>query len=64
MLLSYDPERGQVWTMEGNFNSTVEVVVRKVSPGWQVGHLRDRHIVPNLFGIFPDRLRLFPGFDG
>ena len=64
MLLSYDPERGQVWTMEGNFNSTVEVVVRKVSPGWQVGHLRDRHIAPNLFGIFPDRPRLFSGFGG
>ena len=64
MLLSYDTERGQVWTMEGNFNSTVEVVVRTVRPSWQVGHLRDRHIVPNLFRIFPDRPRLFPGWGG
>ena len=64
MLLSYDAQRGQVWTMEGNFNSTVEVVVRKVSPHWQVGHLRDRHIIPNLFRVFPDRPRLFPGFGG
>ncbi len=64
MLLSYDAEQGQVWTMEGNFNSTVEVVVRTVRPSWQVGHLRDRHIVPNLFRVFPDRPRLFPGWGG
>ncbi len=64
MLLSYDPDRKQVWTMEGNFNSTVEVVVRTVKPSWQVGHLRDRHILPNLFRIFPGRPRLFPGFGG
>ncbi|MEE2825027.1 MAG: hypothetical protein VYE64_00210, partial [Planctomycetota bacterium] len=62
MLLSYDAEQGQVWTMEGNFNSTVEVVVRTVRPSWQVGHLRDRHILPNLFRLFPSRQRLFPGF--
>jgi len=62
MLLSYDAEKGQVWTMEGNFNSTVEVVVRTVRPSWQVGHLRDRHILPSLFRLFPSRQRLFPGF--
>ena len=64
MLLSYDPERKQVWTMEGNFNSTVEVVIRNVAPSWTVGHLRDRHILPNLFRIFSGRPRLFPGFGG
>jgi hypothetical protein len=49
MLLSYDPAAKHVWCMEGNFNSTVEVTVRSVSSSWQVGHLRERHIVPNLF---------------
>ncbi len=49
MLLSYDPAVKHVWCMEGNFNSTVEVTVRSVSSSWQVGHLRERHILPNLF---------------
>ena len=64
MLLSYDAERGQVWTMEGNFNRSVEVVVRTVRPSWQVGHWPDRHILPNRFRIFPGRPRLFPGLGG
>ena len=49
MLLSYDEQRNQVWTMEGNFNSTIEVVIRSVGSGWQVGHLRDQHIRPEIF---------------
>ncbi len=51
MLLSYDPTKKHVWCMEGNFNSTVEVVVRSVSLSWQVGHLRDGHIRPDVFPI-------------
>ena len=57
MLLSYDQKRGQAWTMEGNFNSTVEVVVRSVDSGWTVGHLRERHIRPGLFPRLRERLR-------
>jgi hypothetical protein len=49
MLLSYDPAQKHVWTMEGNFNSTIEVVKRTVSSGWRVGHLREHHIRPGLF---------------
>ena len=57
MLLAYDPHQKHVWTMEGNFNSTIEVVVRSLSSGWQVGHLRDRHIRPGLFERLKQRLR-------
>ncbi|MCE9554133.1 MAG: hypothetical protein K8T91_12260 [Planctomycetes bacterium] len=53
MLLAYDPQLRHVWTMEGNFNSTVEVAIRSVSSDWTVGHLRDEHIRK---GMFP-RLR-------
>jgi hypothetical protein len=49
MLLAYDAQAGHVWTMEGNFNSTIEVVVRSVSSGWTVGHLVEEHIRPGLF---------------
>ncbi|MBM4000987.1 MAG: hypothetical protein FJ297_15850 [Planctomycetes bacterium] len=49
MLLSYDEQAGHVWTMEGNFNSTIEVVIRSVDSGWVVGHLVDEHIRPGLF---------------
>ncbi len=49
MLLSYDPKSQFVWTMEGNFNSTIEIVNRSVSSGWTVGHLADQHIRPELF---------------
>ena len=59
MLLSYDAERGQVWTMEGNFNSTVEVVIRTVGSSWTVGHLRDGHILPSLFRLWQNRPRIF-----
>ena len=61
MLLGYDARRGQVWTMEGNFNSTVEVAIRSVGSSWQVGHLRDGHILPSLFRIWKNRPRLFGG---
>jgi len=49
MLLAYDPQLRHVWTMEGNFNSTVEVAIRSVSSDWTVGHLRDEHIRKGLF---------------
>lgn len=49
MLLAYDPKLKHVWTMEGNFNSTVEVAIRSVSSDWTVGHLRDEHIRKGLF---------------
>jgi hypothetical protein len=51
MLLAYDPNARHVWTMEGNFNSTIEVVVRSVDTGWTVGHLVDEHIQPGLFEV-------------
>jgi len=49
MLLTYDPKSQLVWTMEGNFNDTIEVVNRSVSSGWTVGHLAEQHIRPGLF---------------
>ena len=49
MLLSHDVKLNHVWTMEGNFNSTVEVAIRSVNSGWTVGHLADEHIRPRLF---------------
>jgi len=57
MLLAYDPQLKHVWTMEGNFNSTIEVVVRSISSSWKVGHLRDRHIRAGLFEQLADKLR-------
>ncbi len=44
MLLTYDPKQKHVWTIEGNYNSTIEVVVRSVDSGWRVGHLVREHI--------------------
>lgn len=49
MLLSYDAEKGHVWTMEANFNHTIEVCIRSVDSGWTVGHLEPEHIRPDLF---------------
>ena len=49
MLLAYDPELEQVWTMEANFGNTIEVVNRYVGAGWTVGHLAEQHIRPELF---------------
>ncbi|MBC8350607.1 MAG: hypothetical protein H8E66_01385 [Planctomycetes bacterium] len=49
MLLSYDAEMGHVWTMEANFNQTIEVCIRSVDSGWTVGHLEPDHIRADLF---------------
>jgi len=49
MLLAYDEENKRVWTMEGNYGATIEIVTRYVDPGWTVGHLRENHIRKNLF---------------
>lgn len=49
MLLAYDKENNQVWTMEGNYGATIEIVTRYVDPGWTVGHLRESHIRKNMF---------------
>jgi hypothetical protein len=49
MLLSYDPKQQIAWTMEGNFNSTVEVAIRSIDYGWSVGHLREEHVRAELF---------------
>jgi hypothetical protein len=46
MLLAYDAERGRVWTMEGNFNHTIEVCLRPIGNGWSVGHLHEELIDP------------------
>lgn len=45
MLLEYDSHTGQAWTMEGNFNHTIEVCLRPVSSSWTLGHLVEEHIV-------------------
>jgi hypothetical protein len=44
MLLAYDSQYDQVWTMEANFGATIEVAIRGVNPGWTVGHLVGEHI--------------------
>lgn len=49
MLLGYDPKRHRVLTMEGNFNSSIEVAIRPVSSGWTVGHIGKDDIKPELF---------------
>ncbi len=51
MLLAYDAERHEVLTMEGNFNRSIAVVVRSVSSGWQVGHLEQDNLRPDLFDL-------------
>jgi hypothetical protein len=51
MLLAYDAKLGQVWTMEANFNSTIEVAMRPTGSGWQVGHLAGEHIQDDLFQV-------------
>jgi len=54
MLLAYDPERHEVLTMEGNFNRSIAVVIRPVNSGWQVGHLEQDNLRPDLFDL-PER---------
>jgi hypothetical protein len=44
MLLAYDADYGRAWTMEGNFNNTIEVCLRPVSSSWTLGHLVEEHI--------------------
>jgi hypothetical protein len=51
MLLAYDPERHEVLTMEGNYGRSIAVVVRSVSSGWQVGHLEQDNLRPDLFDL-------------
>ncbi|MBP89333.1 MAG: hypothetical protein CMJ64_21910 [Planctomycetaceae bacterium] len=51
MLLAYDPEWHEVLTMEGNFGSSIAVVVRSVGSGWTVGHLKQEHLRPDLFTL-------------
>ena len=51
MLLAYDPERHEVLTMEGNFSRSIAVVVRSVGSGWQVGHLEQDNLRPDLFEL-------------
>lgn len=51
MLLAYAPTAGHVWTMEGNFNSSIEIVIRSVDPGWTVGHLAEEHVAPGMFQV-------------
>jgi hypothetical protein len=51
MLLAYDAKLGQVWTMEANFNRTIEVAMRPTGSGWQVGHLAGEHIRSDLFEV-------------
>jgi hypothetical protein len=49
MLLAYDSGTRSVWTMEGNFNSTIKIVIRSVDSSWTIGHLVEEHVNPQLF---------------
>lgn len=49
MLLDYDTHLNQVWTMESNFNYTVEVALRPPGSSWTVGHLDASHIREDMF---------------
>jgi len=49
MLLDYDKHLNQVWTMESNFNYTVEVAIRPPGSSWTVGHLDASHILEEMF---------------
>jgi hypothetical protein len=51
MLLAYDQSTGFVWTMEGNFNATIEIAVRSVDPNWTLGHLVEEHVKPGMFEL-------------
>jgi hypothetical protein len=44
MLLAYDESQNRVWTMEGNYGRSIEVAIRPVGSGWQVGHLVEEHV--------------------
>lgn len=49
MLLAYDEHLGKVWTMEGNFGSSIEIALRSVGSGWQVGHLGEEDVRADVF---------------
>lgn len=51
MLLAYDAEKRHVWTMEANFNHTIEVVVRQIGSDWTVGHLAMEDIDHEVFQV-------------
>lgn len=51
MLLAYDKDTEQVWTMEGNYGATIEIARRSVSTGWSFGHLVDKHIRREMFKV-------------
>ncbi len=54
MLLAYDENLGQVWTMEGNFGRSIEIAIRSVGSGWQFGHLAAEHIRADAFPTAPE----------
>ncbi len=39
MILSFDADENQVWTVEGNYNARVERAERAVDASWKLGHL-------------------------
>ena len=49
MLLAYDASTKNVWCMEGNFNSTIKIVIRSADSSWSIGHLAEEHVNPQLF---------------
>jgi hypothetical protein len=55
MLLALDAATNRVWTMEANFNRSIEVAIRSVNSGWTVGHLAEEHIRPELFAVNASR---------
>ncbi len=50
MLLAHDEELNQTWTIEGNFNRTVEVGIRSANSSWSYGPLEEEHICEELVG--------------
>jgi hypothetical protein len=54
MILAYDQKQNEVWTMESNFNRSIEVAIRPVGSYWTVGHLVEEHIAPGLFEVQSD----------
>lgn len=44
MVLSYDADERQVWTIEGNFNDRVERSERNIESAWKLGHLTDGQV--------------------
>ncbi len=48
MLLAHDEALNQTWTIEGNFNRTVEVGIRSANSSWSYGPLEEEHICEEL----------------